>query len=515
MVPYVTATLFAALTCWQVSQASPLAAPQTTKLTPDQLLGEDPLAEGRGFRVDRLTKSGVNCWIAQDPDCWDEMEMDQYVAAWAAGPKALECGTQGVLEGFGDCFIRLHQMGVICSAISDANCGTDTNLGARLIDHSELVAGNNITDLEKRQAFFCATNLVAMNAFFNTWHTAASTALSLTADQVTAITTIAAPPPQAQLNAWKAGLVNALLAGLAFLPGISGASTLLSTAARTVKTFEAPGRILLAASSSVFARIFPTDGSAESNLQNIGTLTKVLSDFVNDVTARLQPALDQSINNVTAFRQMASTGAFSGEFPPRLDNATLDLSTAIRTYIASVALNSAGWYGVVAPNTNVPQLLSGASGKPNLNYGCTAVDPATNRCNAIWWDAPNNQGFTLVQGSSVLNNPFDKFTGLLDAAGGIPITTPESLLVGAAKCRLRAGWGTVAPAVTLDEGEINFDCMSQLKICTYNTACTADTENCKYLESDCPVESGFGYNPRRVSGAMQDDSDYEFKVEPG
>ncbi|KAL8993789.1 MAG: hypothetical protein Q9169_006078 [Polycauliona sp. 2 TL-2023] len=419
MAPLVAATLFSSFACWRVSQASPLAVPQVANPQVGTSAYITEISEDRGSRTDRLTPEGVNCWIAQHPDYWAELEMEKYVVAWEAGWKALECGPQRVHPGFGDCFIRLHEMGVICSAISEANCGTEIATRVDLLRYNELVPGKvPITDLEKRQASLCATNIVAMNAFFHTWYTATTDAFSATAAETTKITTIAAPPPEARQDAWKAGLINALLAGLAFLPSVSAGSTLLSSAARTAKNLEAPGRILLAASSST---------------------------FTSDIRKRLQPTLSEFINNVTASNQMArhrQPSAVNSRPPTRQLNLGIS-KRAIRTYITSVALQQRRL--VRRRSTPTPTSPNSwpepvpAGGKPNLDYKCESVD-------AVY--APLQRhlvGRAQYQGSSFLNNPYDKFVGYFDSPSGNPITSPEALLLGAAECRLRAGWGTIAP----------------------------------------------------------------------
>lgn len=160
MVLLSAAIVFASLACLRVSQASPLALAQTAPLALPDIQDN---SEDRLRRTDRLTPSGKNCWVAKDPDCWVEMEMDKYVTAWMQGPKGRVCGTQGILEGFGDCFIRLHEMGVICSQISRAACGAEIATRTDLLRYSELVPGKEpITDLERRQAYFAATNIVGM-----------------------------------------------------------------------------------------------------------------------------------------------------------------------------------------------------------------------------------------------------------------------------------------------------------------------------------------------------------------
>ncbi|KAL9026138.1 MAG: hypothetical protein Q9180_007532 [Flavoplaca navasiana] len=513
------ALLFASLICLRMSRASPL--PQ---VEPDYSFLA--VSEGRDTRTDRLTPSGANCWISLHDECWAELEMDRYVQEWWAGPIGRQCGTQAVPEGFGDCFLRRHEMGVSCSVLSEANCGSEIATRSDLIRFSELAGvppRTPVTDLEKRQAYYAGTNIVAIKAFFETWNSASDAAFANTASKVADLVTTAAPAPDSPKNAWKNVIIEALLAGLAFLPGINAGAQALNSAARQIKAFEAPGRAILTASSSVYREVFNTDGSAEANLVNIGQLSEQLAGFNTEFKNRLDPALNQAINNITAFRQMANTTIFSIEEPPRVNSATVRLEAALTTYLVSIALSSAGWYGVAAPQTDVDALLKGQLGELNIDYGCPdGVDPVIKQCKGkIWQDVPNNQGFTLVQGHSFLNDPWAQFDGFFGNNGN-PHTTPEQLFVGAAKCRQKPNWGSVG--VSFENGEMNFDCLSQLKICTYNYGYVQEDyggvedegSNRKYLEEDCSMEEGWGYNSNRY------DLGYEYSrsssvcfVEPG
>ena len=355
--------------------------------------------------------------------------------------------------------------------------------------------------------------VIAISAFFYSWYTASISAASTASNKITGIVNVASPPPQATQSVWKSMAIDSLLAGLAFIPGISEASTVFSSTARAVKNAEAPGRALIAASASVYGHVFPNDGTAASDLIDIATLQKDLLDFVDDLQSRLAPALEAALNDLDGFLTWAGTGAFTGPDPPNLPQQVEGLDQALTTYIISVALSSANWVGVVSPATDVNALLGGQIGHLNMDYGCTSVDSVTKICNAIWQDVPNNQGFTMVQTSSFQNNPYDKYKEYFFTQ----MTTPELLLVGAARCRLKPGWGT-GVSITIEGGDLNFDCLSQMKICTYNTECTEQQEgSCEYKESDCPAESGFGYDRDRYRGMPDEQATAgnSFFVPPG
>lgn len=356
------AFLLASFTCSQIAQASPFRKAELdgilSKRTPDD---SDDAAN-----TDYLTKKGVNCLIALDPDCWDVLKMDDYVTAWLSGPKGQICGTQGVAEGFGDCFIDSYDLQPRCSTITVASCAGGIASVANDLTHSDLTSGP-ISVLERRQFFMAAYNIqgmsadtifiiktisrsmlkwslmIALSAFFYSWYTASGTAAAATSDKIEQIVNTASPPPKATQAAWKSLAVDALLAGLAFIPWTSAGSTFFSSTARAVKTAEAPGRVLIAASSGVYGHVFPNDGSAASDLIDIATLKGDLRDFVDDLQSRLSPALETAINNVTSFLEMANTGAFSSADPPSLPKQTEGLEQALTTYIVSVALSSANW----------------------------------------------------------------------------------------------------------------------------------------------------------------------------
>lgn len=360
--------------------------------------------------------------------------------------------------------------------------------------------------------------MIAISTFFNSWYEASNRAAQISSDKITDIVNVASPPPEQQPKLWKGLIIDSLLAGLAFLPGLSAGKTLISSTARVAKNAgEGPIRAILAASAPVSGHLFPNDGSASSNLIDIATLQNDLNNLVEDLQNRLQPALNTAVNDVKEFLNWANTGAFSSPDPPKLPEQVENLEQALTTYIVSVALSSANWNAVVSPATDVNALLGGQLGHPNVDYGCSAVDPVTKQCNAIWQDIPNNQGFTMVQSTSFLNNPYEKFQEYFGNTKHAPYTTPEMLFVGAAKCRLKPGWGK-GVGVSIEDGSINFDCLSQMRVCTYKQECTEqDEKGCKYLEGDCSAEDGYGFESDRCRGnpVAYADAATKFFVEPG
>ncbi|KAI4260878.1 MAG: hypothetical protein LQ352_000033 [Teloschistes flavicans] len=503
-----------ALTCWQTCHASPIQARSDYSSLSKRLVENADVTS-------RLTNTGVNCFIAQDPDCWDVMEMPKFVEDWLAGPTGSLCGTQGFSEGFGDCFIGVYKGTPLCSTISEANCGSGIEGIVSKLTTSDLSGDEAhpvpMGDLERRQIFFCLYNIAAIEAWFHNWYTASGTAAARTSNKITDIINVAAPPPKADTSIWKHLAIDALLSGLAFLPGVGEGLRVISSTAAVVRRVESPVRAVLAASGSVYGQIFPHDGSAASDLIGIGTLATQLENFAGDLASRLEPALNTSLNSVDDFLKMANTGVFSSAKASSLVQDTNNLEQALTTYIVSTALSGAAWNAVVSPQTDVDSLLSGGAGKLNINYGCQATDPTTGICNAIWNDKANNQGFTLVQSDSFLNNPSDAMQNFFGSTKHDPYTTPELLLVGAAKCRLRPGWGT-GVGVQMIDGEMNFDCLSQMKVCTYNVDCKeTDEGNCLYKEADCPAEKGYGYDRDRYRGMPDEQatSGNSFYVPPG
>ncbi|CAO1602701.1 hypothetical protein XANCAGTX0491_006302 [Xanthoria calcicola] len=494
-----------------------------------------------------LTKTGINCLVAQDPDCWDELYVSQYVRDWVKGRRGRACGTQGLAGKFGDCFVASYKKLPYCSSISVGACAEDGDTEASL-DLSDVIEVNGvsppITCLERRQWSTVLYNIKSLNKFYNTWYLSSIFASTATAGLIGKIVDITAPPPEKQ-QFWASILVDALLSGLAFLPvpglaaGAATGSRLLSSggavkyasaAVSTVKGLEAPGRIALTAAGSVYSKLFPHDGSAASNLIQAANLQVELTKLQDQLTERLGPALGIALNDAESFLNLTETGLYNSPHPPLLINGTANLEMAMTTYIASVSLGASTWFVGRAADTTINKLLDGSQGNLNIDYGCTAVDPAVGWCgSAVWQDTPNNQGLTLIQAESGLNNPYDTFQKFMGTAVfDKPLTTPELLLQGAAQCRQRLGAAWGAEPVSLWSGGVpNFDCLSQLKVCTWKPDCKIDNDvdanKCEYIEEDCQPEAGYGWLTQdRPSGigfstGTDVDADHldDFYVPPG
>ncbi|KAI4264191.1 MAG: hypothetical protein L6R42_000705 [Xanthoria sp. 1 TBL-2021] len=494
-----------------------------------------------------LTKSGLNCLVAQDPDCWDELSVSQYVRDWVKGRRGRACGTQGLAGQFGNCFVASYQKLPYCNSISVGACAEDGVTEGSLVK-SDVIEVNGesppITCLERRQWSTVLYNIKSLHKFYNTWYMASSFASGATAELIGKIVDITSPPPKQQ-QLWGTVLIDALLSGLAFLPvpglaaGAAAGSRLLSsggaikyasTAVSTVKGLEAPGRIALTAAGSVYSKLFPHDGSAASNLIQAANLQVELTNLADQLAARLGPALDTAMNDAESFLNLTETGLYNSPTPPLLVNGTSNLEMAMTTYIVSISLSASTWFVGRAADTTINMLLDGSQGSLNVDYGCKAVDPASGWCgSAVWQDTPNNQGLTLIQAESGLNNPYDTYQKFMGTAVfNKPVTNPELLLQGAAQCRQRLGAGWGGAAVTLWSGGVpNFDCLSQLKVCTWKPDCQIDNDvdanKCEYIEEDCQPETGYGYLTQdRPSGigfstgnAVDADHLDDFYVPPG
>lgn len=155
-----------ALTCWQTCHASPIQARSDYSSLSKRLVENADVTS-------RLTNTGVNCFIAQDPDCWDVMEMPKFVEDWLAGPTGSLCGTQGFSEGFGDCFIGVYKGTPLCSTISEANCGSGIEGIVSKLTTSDLSGDEAhpvpMGDLERRQIFFCLYNIAGTSQIVRKW----------------------------------------------------------------------------------------------------------------------------------------------------------------------------------------------------------------------------------------------------------------------------------------------------------------------------------------------------------
>ncbi|KAL8845973.1 MAG: hypothetical protein Q9221_008905 [Calogaya cf. arnoldii] len=539
-----TFTAFA-LVALPVSLALPMEPPK---------LPESCEFGARSKDTNALTETGVNCMISLDPDCWETMKLSAYVTDWIKGRRGRTCGTQGLapqdpgIYTFGTCFQQAYALYPDCNKIQEGDCAHsqgETQSSLELSDVIEMENGEAppITCFERRQWSLVLYSITSMNKFFTTWNAALEKAVDRTVEQIDKIVQIASPA-QTKKTFWQPILIEALLSGLAFLPlpglGVAagqgarlistGATRAAAQAATRVEAgvvggvaqgvpalgqavtagakgglshalATAPGRIILTASGAVFGKLFPSDGSAASNQVEVANLKVALDNLTGELAARLPAALDKAVNNATSFVEMSETGAFISTTPPSVDASQVELEAALRTYIISIALSASSWFIGRAANTTINMLLDGSQGKLNMDYGCTAIDPAVGWCgSAVYQDTPNNQGLTLIQASSGLNNPYDIIQGFMGTAAGYkyPLTTPQLLLEGAAKCRQRLGaaWGTDTVPDVWQDGLLNYDCLSQLKVCTWRTDCHADlsgdSNDCEYIEEDCPPEAGYG-----------------------
>ncbi|KAL9015332.1 MAG: hypothetical protein Q9180_008887, partial [Flavoplaca navasiana] len=102
-----------------------------------------------------------------------------------------------------------------------------------------------------------------------------------------------------------------------------------------------------------------------------------------------------------------------------LSQSTMSLRQGMTTYIVSKALAASTWFVGRAADSTVKKLLNGSQGDSNMDSGCTAVDPAFGWCgSAVWQGSPNNQGLTLVQASSGMNNPYNMYQSFMETAAG-------------------------------------------------------------------------------------------------
>ena len=146
----------ASITCFQIAQSSPISKTELHSILSER-------APDDADNTDYLTKAGVNCLIAQDPDCWDVLKMDDYVHAWLNGPKGQLCGTQGLAEGFGDCFVDSYRITPRCSTITVESCADSIAAIANQLTTSDVATGP-ISTLEKRQFFIAAYNIKSSSA---------------------------------------------------------------------------------------------------------------------------------------------------------------------------------------------------------------------------------------------------------------------------------------------------------------------------------------------------------------
>ena len=253
-------------------------------------------------------------------------------------------------------------------------------------------------------------------------------------------------------------------------------------------TWQSLAQILsnaLNAAPNVGRYLFPADNAA-SQLIQIGELSHNFANVIMQVQSNLNQTVSSVMANSTEFLAFASQGNFTAK-PPSLPDQVNYLYYGFNTYLISQALNGNNVYGVIGVDTDPRQLATNGTKTP-YSIDCQEYDE-TNVCDAWWYSENFGSAFTLDDFSHMDRNYNSQLSTLLGN-----YTTGQLLFEGAYTCHSEGNFGKPIN-ITINAGGINTACISQLKVLTWNMACTSVRDHsCEFLEG-LSQNTFYGSNP--------------------
>ncbi|KAI9850187.1 MAG: hypothetical protein M1838_005996 [Thelocarpon superellum] len=416
----------------------------------------------------RNTKTGT------DASCWTTLNMTSWLNDWF---KTHTC-REG--DGFAHCFLRANGMPVTdCYDLNVQSCGSDIT---------------NHIDQSTPEVFYVLYNIYAINNFYNTWYAAAVAAAGQASGKIDAIVQTLNPVSKANVDLNI--VLTALLAVLNFAPGAIGIA--IGDMAKTIQHVASVASTVITTIPGVLKFVFPPT-TVDSQRVEIGNLKTQLDHLETYLSGRLGPALNISLYDITVFTSLAELGAFSAYPAPAIDKSTANLDQALTTYLVSTCLQSNGWFGTVARDSNPQQMASNGSNH-QYDLDCSSYD-GDGICNMWWYDQQQNNAYSLVSNKSFRDNPHDNLRTIIDQGW----STMPQLFNSARQCNDDGDYNK-GVRLNTDQGTFELQCISQLKMCTYDKRCVSD--DCEYV--DCDTDDGWG-------GAYNEDGldMHVFSVPPG
>ena len=315
---------------------------------------------------------------------------------------------------------------------------------------------------------------LAVNQFFTTWFNALVNAASRAADNVNHIVDefdkIVQPHMTTEI------IFSVLAAGLSLIPVVGGA---LGSAVTSASAFTA------GLQNPTFSNaIFPT-GTDSSQTVQIGDLEVYLRNVSTTLETRINIGLAAVQSDLSAFLAFTSSGNFSvpPDQLPNLPQVTDDLDASFNLFLVSSALTGNGYTAGVAPDYNPLAEYNDNPVTESNKFKCPAYD-LNGQCSVWWYSSSTNASYALFPSKSNHDdaNPTSVTSQVLSNW-----TTGSLLFDGAADCKAKglAGHGVFIRTTT---GQIDFSCLSQLKVCTWNKREVPEF-------TDCPDQSGFAPSP--------------------
>ncbi|KAI4153358.1 MAG: hypothetical protein L6R39_001597 [Caloplaca ligustica] len=440
--------------------ASPVNLPSTTNSSSTPGIPEthevDPDKAGTYLQANATSDQQSHCLnfaAHQYQVCWDVLNVTGYLQDWVAFNQR-KCDDEDM--GFADCFLYL-EVG------AGANCTSFTGRSQCPSPDSRTFMGH----IHGAQTYYVAFNIWNIQNWFFTYYLAIGGANGLTIDNVNTIArTLNLPTP-------KGFPILDLLAGLAWAFGLispGGYGALIPKLGVKIEGLaaQAPGEYLLRAiqGAPTLSRSLVASGNLGDSDVQIAELSSNLARIVSQLENNVQNALVLVMGNFSVFFDFVQDGYFSTQIE-NLNTLTQNVTLSLNTYIVSQALQNDEVIITRALDTDVNELQVNGSAI-GFDTGCGYGYDEWGMCGSWWYDSTNRISYGLESMKDMVNNYTDPLESLFNQG----ITTPEMLFLNSQLCADAAGstqGNAPGTSLTTTTGVWNTECISNVKICTWDT----------------------------------------------
>ncbi|KAL8646818.1 MAG: hypothetical protein Q9226_006698, partial [Calogaya cf. arnoldii] len=423
----------------------------------------------------QTTNEEVDCHnlsTGRDNKCWEELQLTTWVHKW------IEEHTCYDTEGFSSCFLR--QVGwpeLDCTGIKIPAC-TPPPVKPNQDPYVWYVA-YNIYGMSPSVRVPNAQDLIniiltAINQYFGSWYMAVGGAVTLASLNVEEIVQLLNPPDNT--NLLIGDILIALTGVFAVAPGLGfNIGNLLDKAVtkatdnyKTLRTGLQFVEDAMIGLPTIGRYLFPIDTPASSIVQ-IAELKNQLGELIGTVQGNLNKTVVSVMADPKEFLAFASQGNFTAACPSLPDQQQY-LLYAFNTYIISTCLKGNNIYGTIAKDTNVQSLATNGSqhylndGFDDLASACEGYS-SQNICSEWWFSGNYNSTFGLDHFSHIDRSFHDVMETIFTK-----YTTGQLLFDNAYACNLNGNVDKPV-AVTVNAAGLNTQCLSQLRILTWNMDC--------------------------------------------
>ncbi|KAL8927078.1 MAG: hypothetical protein Q9208_002624 [Pyrenodesmia sp. 3 TL-2023] len=410
-----------------------------------------------------VSYEGVNCSdlsTGRHNKCWEELQLTTWVQNWIAGNTCHEN------EPFASCFLRkVGYPELDCTGIKLATCTPPP-----------------IKEGMDSRVFYVAYNFYAVNQYFGSWYSAVGGAATLAGFNIDEIVQLVNPPDDTNLILQS--VLIALTGIFAVAPGLGFSignllDKVVKTAADTAQNLRT-GLVFVENAIIAFPQIgrwlYPI-GDTQSQIIQMADLKARLGELIQTVQGNLNRTVASIMADPTSFLAFASQGNFTAACPSLPDQQGY-LLYGFNTYIISTALAGNNIHATIARDTNVQALATNGS-QHTLAYPLSACEGYTehNVCDTFWYSGATLSTFSLNH----FSHDHRAFGSLLTALFS-KYTTGQLLFDNAYACAQSGAYGQPV-SVTVNAAGLNTQCLSVLKVLTWDMSCTGvrDTR-CEFLE---------------------------------